>query len=373
MKTSVILTCGIAALLLTVNANAYSPIAPGDLVVYRVGDGSAALSSTTSVVFLDEYTQSGTLVQSIAMPTVSSGGQSALFAQGNSTSEGLLTLSTDGSLLMLTGYAVTSTNPSIQAASSVNRVVGEVAVNGSGIDTSTVLSDAASASSVRAAASTDGTSIWISGGAGAVRYTTKGSTTSTQLITTPTNLRQVAIFNGQLMISDASGTAVRIGTVGSGLPTTSGQTATALPGTSGSSPTGPYAFTMLRLGAGPGAPDTMYVSDDGASTLEKWSLSGGTWSMTGSIAVSAPRGVAAVLEGDGVHVFFTATGGVTNIMEITDSSGLGGSLSGTATTIAQASPFEAFRGIVVTIPEPSTMLLVSAGLVGLLAIRRRRS
>ena len=73
MKTSVILTCGIAALLLTVNANAYSPIAPGDLVVYRVGDGSAALSSTTSVVFLDEYTQSGTLVQSIAMPTVSSG------------------------------------------------------------------------------------------------------------------------------------------------------------------------------------------------------------------------------------------------------------------------------------------------------------
>jgi hypothetical protein len=37
----------------------------GNIVVYRVGDGTAALGSTATAVFLDEYTPSGTLVQSV--------------------------------------------------------------------------------------------------------------------------------------------------------------------------------------------------------------------------------------------------------------------------------------------------------------------
>ena len=41
---------------------------PGNVVVYRVGDGSGSLVNTGNAVFLDEYTTSGTLVQSIAMP-----------------------------------------------------------------------------------------------------------------------------------------------------------------------------------------------------------------------------------------------------------------------------------------------------------------
>src|SRR4051812_24363275 len=65
----------------------------GNLVVYRVGDGSAALAATATAVFLDEYTPTGTLVQSIAMPTVVSGANKRLTASGTATTEGFLTLS----------------------------------------------------------------------------------------------------------------------------------------------------------------------------------------------------------------------------------------------------------------------------------------
>src|SRR5207244_1340900 len=41
------------------------PIAPNDLVIFRVGDGTAALGTTATPVFLDEYTPTGTLVRSI--------------------------------------------------------------------------------------------------------------------------------------------------------------------------------------------------------------------------------------------------------------------------------------------------------------------
>ena len=44
------------------------PFIGGDLVVYRVGDGTAALTNGGNPIFLDEYRPDGTLVQSIEMP-----------------------------------------------------------------------------------------------------------------------------------------------------------------------------------------------------------------------------------------------------------------------------------------------------------------
>src|SRR6478672_11294975 len=72
-------------------------ITPGNLVIYRVGDGSATLAGTATAVFLDEYTTAGTLVQSIP---VSSTGASALTATGNSTTEGIISPSLDGTALL---------------------------------------------------------------------------------------------------------------------------------------------------------------------------------------------------------------------------------------------------------------------------------
>src|SRR5262245_207238 len=76
-------------------------IGVGNLVIYRAGDGSAALNANATAVFLDEYTMGGTPVQSIALP--SSGG-SALTATGNSTTEGIISRAQDGKGLLFTGY-----------------------------------------------------------------------------------------------------------------------------------------------------------------------------------------------------------------------------------------------------------------------------
>src|SRR4051794_34133122 len=77
---------------------------PGDLVIYRVGDGTHALANTGNAVFLDEYTTSGTLVQSVPVPTVAGGSNLPMVASGTATSEGLLSLSPNGQYLAFTGY-----------------------------------------------------------------------------------------------------------------------------------------------------------------------------------------------------------------------------------------------------------------------------
>src|SRR5579885_2525391 len=64
---------------------------PGDVVVYRSGDGSGSLVNTGNAVFLDEYKSDGTLVQTVALPTTASGSSKQLIAGGTATAEGLMT------------------------------------------------------------------------------------------------------------------------------------------------------------------------------------------------------------------------------------------------------------------------------------------
>ena len=73
----------------------------GDLVVVRVGDGSAALSSAATATFLDEYTPGGVLVQTIPLPTALSGLNQPLTLSGSATSEGFLALSQNGLYLTM--------------------------------------------------------------------------------------------------------------------------------------------------------------------------------------------------------------------------------------------------------------------------------
>ena len=122
----------------------------GDVVVYRVGAGAAALSNAAAPVFLDEYAPTGTKVQSVALPTASAEGNTRLTATGQSRSEGLIDRSADGRFIAVTGYdaAPGATGPagvSLTASdpASVGRVVGLVDANGT-VDTSTVLKGAGS-------------------------------------------------------------------------------------------------------------------------------------------------------------------------------------------------------------------------------------
>jgi len=368
-----------------------------DIVIYRIGDGSTALVNTGNPVFVDDYSYNATLhtaslVGSVPMPTTASGANKQLIASGVATSEGMLTVSPDGQSIVVTGYARDlggSGSLSSTAGATVNRTVGIVATATGAVNTSTALTDFADGNNPRSAAY-DGTNVWVAGGAGGVRATTVGATTSTQLSTTVTNIRQVNLFASQLYVSDSSGSAVRLGTVGSGTPTTSGQTITNLPGfpTSGS----PYQFFFADLSPNVAGVDTLYVADDTTSGLPggitKFSLDAGSWVNKGTFgtAADAYRGLTGIANGDGsVTLFSTRKGGSAaagggELVSLDDSSGYD-AFPGAAPTInllATAANQEAFRGVGVIsasipVPEPASCLLAGFGLIGLAAFARRHS
>jgi hypothetical protein len=334
-------------------ASAADGFTPGDVVVYRVGDGGTALSGTAAPVFLDEYAPNGALVRSVPMPTVSSGANKPLVASGSATSEGLLTLSADGRYLIAPGYDAATGTAKIGSTDSVSVPRTVARVDGAGdVDTSTALSDFSTGNNPRSATSTDGTAIWVGGAAGGSRYTTLGSTTSTQLDSgTFKNVRQVSVVDGQLYASaDPTKAGLTIGTVGTGLPTTTGQAVTNLP--FATPPGDPYAYSLLTLAgepgtAGAGTPDTVYEADLTAGAVVKYGLVDGSWVAQGSVPVTGAAGLTANDDNGTVTIYVTSSGdGTTGTLHrIVDGSGFGGTLAGTATTIATLPANEAARGV----------------------------
>ena len=65
----------LAAVVAALSGSAASagPITPGNIVMYRAGDGSRTMDDLGNAVFVDEYTPAGVLVQSIPMPLSGSG------------------------------------------------------------------------------------------------------------------------------------------------------------------------------------------------------------------------------------------------------------------------------------------------------------
>ena len=350
-------------LLLAFCASAQSAAAAftnGNLAVYRVGTGTGSLVNTGNAVFIDEYTTSGALVQSIALPTTVDGANKQLIAGGPAASEGFLTRSVDGQCLWLTGYArdvggVGSL--STQTSAAVPRVVGRIAADGS-INTTTSLTDYSSANNIRAAAGIDCSAAWLAAGNSGVGYVALGSSAMANagnaiVSTTVANLRQISIANGQLYISTASGTAIRVGTVGTSLPTASGNTMATLPGVPGTGE--PYAFFFADLSPTVSGVDTLYVASDDAGAITKYSLVAGSWVSNGVIGLNADdyRGLTGVVNGTTVNLYATrkggsgATGGG-ELVAIVDSSGYNAANNGTPTVIATAAINTAFRGVALT-------------------------
>jgi hypothetical protein len=326
--------------------------AAAHLDIYRVGDGSGSLVSTGNPVFVDEYTTGGALVRSIAMPLTVSGNNRRLVASGTATSEGLMTRSADGRFVLLTGYdaPLPTTGLASTTGTAVPRIVGRIGADGT-VDTSTLVMDGVSGNNPRSAASTDGTQIWFGGGNGGVRFLPFGNTsaTTTQISATLTNIRQVGIFGSQLYESDGSGSAVRLGTVGSGLPTTAGQTITNLPGFPLTN--SPYGFYFADLDGSPGV-DTLYVASDDAFALSKYTLVGSSWVAKGTVGTASDsyRGLTATVNAGVVTLYATrkggsgATGGG-EFVSLVDASGYDGAFAGTPTLLVTAAANTAFRGV----------------------------
>lgn len=214
---------------------------PGNVVVYRIGDGTQPVTNLGQSVFLDEYTTNQiianagcglgctplTPVQSIQMPANWVGNQAPLIANGQGSAiEGMMTLSQDGRYLVVPGLAATvdqltnltgyafpgiSSNADVSASYATNavteadvpRVIGLVDGLGHIYTSTTVTNRNEDGDEIRGAASLDGTNIWYEGGDGLrVKYTTRGSLVSTQVcaLTTMEPTRAVGIFANTVYI-----------------------------------------------------------------------------------------------------------------------------------------------------------------------------
>jgi hypothetical protein len=361
-----------AALGLAVFLSAHgSPFTPGNLAVYRTGDGSRTLVNTGNPIFIDEFTTNGTLVQSIAMPSVQSGSHFPMAASGTASSEGGMTLAANRAFLVVPGYGTNIHSASLTGTSgtAVPRIVGMVDAAGT-VDTTTALTDWSTGNNPRGVCSSDGTNIWVTGGAGGPRYAVKGGTTSVQISTTLANNRFIQIFGGQLYSSDSSGTSLRLATIGTGLPITSGQTMANLPGfaTSGS----PYGFYFADLTGSVAGLDTLYVADDAAG-IQKWCLVGGNWTLLGTVGTGtdAYRGLTGVASGSEVWLYATRKGGTGTtgggeLVSLNDTAGYNANFSSSSITLlATAGNQTAFRGVAFA-PVPSAAPAAVIGVSGYL-------
>ena len=250
----------------------------------------------------------------------------------------------------------------------IPRVVAEIRFDGT--MTLTALSNYANTGNPRGATSTDGNSIWLTGSTGGTVYTTVGSTTVTTIDATNANERRLFVYNGQLYVSAGSPT-LRVGSVGTGTPTTGPQTTTpfpgipALPGQTGSTgdPNSPYGFFLTHLSTGPGdtstTSNTLYVAQEGVSfvggSVEKFTLVGSTWVETGSVVEDSSnedRDLTGVLNPDGSVTLYIALGTAAGgngggfLATFTDTSGYNGTMTGSDTNPSLSIPtVEGFRGV----------------------------
>ncbi|HZZ77819.1 MAG TPA: PEP-CTERM sorting domain-containing protein [Gemmataceae bacterium] len=374
MRVRISKIAGIVALGLLPSVAQAAPFTAGDLVVEQIGDGTTSLTSAAAPVFVNEYTPTGTLVQSIPMPTAVNGSNLRLTDSGSATSDGYLNLSADGKYLTLTGYNAAVGTASVASTSTTGgsatvRVVGVINSNAN-VDTTTSLTSY-SGNNIRSAVTSNGTDIWTSGAGtpGGIIATTLGASgAGTALSTTVTNTRVVGIFGGQLYATSGSGSNKGVNTVGTGLPTSSGT-----PFALGPASASPYGMFLTQLNpASPGF-DTAYVADDGVG-IEKFSLVSGSWVASGVIgtASDAYRGLTGSVTANGVQLYATRQGGSSQgVVSLLDTSGYNSTITGSPSLIVALSTNEAFRGIAYApTPEPGTFVLGGMGL-GLLLVARR--
>ncbi len=353
------------ALLLSAVAQA-APITPGNLLIYRVGDGSAALSAAATAVYLDEYSPLGTLVQSFALP---SSGETALTAAGNASTEGIMSLAQNGGTVLFGGYRANAGTASVSgtAPATVNRVIGTFSPLLGTFATAIALTD--STATIRSVTSTDASSAFYVGTSAGVRYVGSPSSASTSTVIDTRNSRQVLLTGNRLFASNGStGLTPKVQDYGI-LPTGPVTSNSVVVLATGDAVNGIAFFDLSASVAGD---DTLYALSTVENRLRKYTFDGATWAEDGFLALASTAAAGAqnldgyVIGGE-VELFLTSS---STLSSLSDASGYDGTLSGSFTSLANADSNKGFRGIAVLVPEPTTAALLGLGIAAF-ALRRR--
>jgi hypothetical protein len=322
-----------------------STFTAGDLVVYQVTEASGGPSSAAGTVALVDYGTNGTPSGfSVPMPIANAGSTHELVESGTATNDGDLTLSADGQYLYATGYENVPGTTKITSAASTPRTVAIVSNTGT-VDTSTAFTDSTTeAQNFRSATGpTGGTADFYNGGGAGVGYTPDGATTN-NFIDPADTTHQVGIFNGNLFESNTT----NIFQLGTGLPT-----GTVTPTKVITTPPAGFdanGFAFVTLGTAT-SPNTLYVADSANNVVEKYAYNGTTATLEGSVTVVDPTGLVVSVNGSTADVYVTnGTGSntyATELSELTDSSGAGGTLPSATTVnlLATAGANSTFHGL----------------------------
>jgi hypothetical protein len=288
---------------------AQQAFAPGDLIAVQRGDGSVNLGSSGYLVFIDEYTTGGHLVQQIALPNIDTDTGHALLLSGQNGAEGLINRSADGYYLTIAGYDVavgqqfvTSTFP-FQYPRTIARIDG--AAN---VDTTTAITTRNAHKVVPYnpldVVSYDGNEFWLVSNLATgdtrdsgIEYVHRlGATRATQIGPVGTSGDSLVIANGQLYAASTnrtSGTPVGVWQIGNGLPTSRGTPLMTLSGLTGAYqaafPNTQNAKQLLFFNHNDGTsnnPDTLFIADQSHGLLKFW-FDGTIWHFGGQKLVFA--------------------------------------------------------------------------------------
>jgi hypothetical protein len=326
----------------------------GNLVVTLIGNGTAISSGAAAPVSLEEFTPSGSSVQILALPSSTNGGTTTALTLPQSQFEGFLNRSVDGRYLAVIGENLDSGTANADSSSG-GRVIGRINSSGT-IDLTTFVPDY-SKHEVDGVVSSDGQEFWTNAFTGpsvALNYVPFGnssSTNSTVLQAFVGNFNTLAIQNGQLYGAPGfSNFNPNVDQVGTGLPTTTGQTVTALPGFPVPS-NGPFPstenFLFFTENSGSTTPDTLYIADSNSPSqgggLQKWTYNGTNWqleyTLTAGLSVGL-QGLTGKLGDNGHAILYATTGDQTQLVTVTDAGP-----NSVFTTLATAPANDTFNGV----------------------------
>lgn len=316
---------------------------PGNLVVERVGNGLAALSGNGTPIFLDEFTTSGTPVQTAAVPT---NGPSALVDSGSSSTEGQLTLAANGQSLVLAGYNIFYGATNVAGSNSVvaPRAVGSVTASGN-FTLGPVSTTNFNASNIRGATSDGNGNFWAVGSGGAVGYEGvcyMGLGTPSAIAGTIYNSRTIQDIGGNLFYATGSGSRGILEITGlptSGLATTNYVIPT---GSQFGTVSSPYGFVFNP------AFTVVYVADSNPFTnsttvggIEKWTNNAGVWGFAYTLGYGNNGFVGLTANFSGANpVLYATTANGSNLVSFVDT-GVGS----TGTLLATAPANTAYRSL----------------------------
>lgn len=324
----------------------------GNIVVLEVGDGVTPLSSAGNPIALREYTSAGVPGITVNIPSTGPGQH---VISGSATSEGLISLSSDQTKIIIPGYAAPAGTASIAGTTSAafNRAISSV--DGAGNYTQNVLSSTFfSANNIRGAASDGVGNFWATGANTGYLYF--GTGTPANVSATSTNNRATAIIAGSITFSSGAGTRGIYQIPGT--PTTGPTTATLVVPTGGSSSPFQYAADFVN--------GVVYVADDRATGsgggIQKWVFAG-TWNLAYTFDCGSgfgARGLVVDFSGPNPILYATTTEGSptsNRLIKFTDAG------APSAFTLLATSPAnKTFRGLAFSptfVPPPTPTVSLS--------------